>query len=72
MPKNKNLNGGYIGILVILITVTLIIFFIVRTDLFTGQKGGKNMIEQGTSAVDSAKAVKETIEFNNRTTMEGL
>jgi len=66
------LNGGYIGILVVFITVALMIFFMVRTDLFNGRKDGKNMIEQGIDAEKSAQAAKDMIELNNRTTMQQL
>lgn len=66
----KNLNGGYVGLLMLLIGVGLIIFFIVRTDLFTGEKGSKNMIEQGTDAVDQAKAARTMIENNSKQAAE--
>lgn len=60
----RKVNGGYIGLLMLLIGVALIIFFIVRTDLFSGQKDGKNMIEQGTDAVEETNEVKHLIEKN--------
>ena len=66
MKNNKNLNCGFIGILSLLIVVAIIIFFIVRTDLFTGQKEGKNMIEQGMSDIDKARDAKNLLEQNNK------
>ena len=56
----------------VFITVALMIFFMVRTDLFNGRKDGKNMIEQGIDAEKSAQAAKDMIELNNRTTMQQL
>jgi len=58
-------NGGYIGILMLLIGVAIIIFFMVRTDMFGGKKGDKTYLEQNTSAIDSAKDAKAMIEYNN-------
>jgi len=72
MKKGKDLEGGYIGILMLLIGVVIIIFLIVRTDLFTGQKGSKNMIEQGTDSIQKAKNVKNLVEQDNTQTMEEL
>ncbi len=69
--KNKRIfNGGFVGLLALLIVVAIIAFLIVRTDLFTGEKGGKNIIEQGTSAIDQAKDVKALIEDNSRKAIE--
>ena len=68
-------NGGYVGILMLLIGVAIIAFLIVRTDLFTGQKGGqegKNMIEQGQDSINKAKAVKDMVERNSVNTMKEL
>lgn len=66
MKDKKFLNGGFIGLLILLIGVAIIIFFIMRTDLFTGQKGSKNMIEQNLDSVNRAKEVKIMIEQNSR------
>lgn len=72
MKKGKNLEGGYVGILMLLLGVAIIIFLVMRTDLFTGQKGGENMIEQGTNSIQKAEDVKNLIEQNNIQTMEEL
>jgi hypothetical protein len=72
MEKVKNLKGGYIGLIMLLIGVAVIVFLIVRTDLFSGQKGSKNMIEQGTDSIQKAEDVKNIIEQNNTKTMEEL
>lgn len=68
--KNKNSTGGFIGILMILITVTVIIFIMFRTDLFNGKKGSKSIIEQDLNAVQQAKDVKALLEKNSAQTME--
>ena len=60
-------NGGYIGILMILISVTIIVFIMVRSDLFTQkQEGEKTVIEQDLEAVNQAKAVKALVEQNSQ------
>lgn len=65
MLNNKNSNGGFVGILMILITVTVIIFIMFRTDMFNGKKGSKSMIEQDLDAVQQAKDVKALLEKNS-------
>jgi hypothetical protein len=60
--SKQNSSGGYVAILVLFLSVTLIIFFVIRTDLFTGQKGDKNIIERNKEALDSAEAVKLQVE----------
>ncbi|MFA6251445.1 MAG: hypothetical protein WC603_02355 [Candidatus Paceibacterota bacterium] len=66
MQKRTILNGGYIGILMLLLGVAIIVFFIIRTDLFTNEKDGKNMIEQNKDAIDKANAVKALMEQKSR------
>ena len=61
MKNKNNLQRGFIGIISLLIAVAIIIFFIVRTDLF-GSKDGKNVIEQGQSDIQSAKDTKALLE----------
>jgi len=72
MKKSRTINGGYIGILMLLLGVALMAFLIIRTDLFTGGKDGndKNMIEQSKADIDQAKAVKEMMEKNTRLVTE--
>jgi hypothetical protein len=65
MKKNNILNGGYIGIIMLLLGVFIIIFFIVRSDLFTREKEGVNVLEKSQDYIDSAKDVKGLIEKNN-------
>ena len=69
MPNLIANNKGYIGLLMLLIGVGIMIFFIVRTDLFTGQKNGKNMLEQGNDAIKQAQDAKNLIEKNNQQSM---
>ncbi len=70
MNTKGSFNGGFIGILMLFIVVAGTIFFIVRTDLFTGQKGGKSMLEVNTGAIQSAKDVKIQLEQNNNFSVE--
>ena len=65
MRNIKNSTGGFIGILMILITVTVIIFIMFRTDMFGGKKGSKSVIEQDLNAVQQAKDVKALLEENS-------
>ncbi len=70
MKTREISNGGYIGILMLLIGVAIMIFFIVRTDLFSGQKGGKSMLQIDQDAVNKAKDVKAMVEQNSRQAAE--
>ena len=65
MP-NKKYSGGFIGLLALLICVAIIAILIVRSDLFSGNKDGKNTIEQGMDAIDAAKNAKNLIEQHTR------
>ena len=77
MQKN-NSNKGFIGLLALLITVSIIIFFIVRPDLFTlepkwgsglqnnAELEGNNILEKGFNAIDKAKDAKALMEKNNQ------
>lgn len=68
--SNKKYIGGYIGLLMLLITVAVMAFIIVRTDLFKGfstdQKNSKNIIEEGFDAINQSKNAKNLIEQNSR------
>lgn len=70
MTRNNKLNRGFIGLLMLLIGFAIIAFFIIRTDLFGGQKDGKNMIEQGRDSINEADNAKKLIEQNSRRTIE--
>ena len=67
--QNK-LNGGYIGLISLLIGVVIIAFIIAKTDIFTGQKNGKNTIEQGREVIDQANNAKNIIEQYSRRAIE--
>ena len=73
--SNKKYKGGFIGLLVLLITVAIIAILIVRTDLFSvknqdidmfDQDSDKNVIERGMDAIDSARNAKNLIEQHTR------
>lgn len=70
MQTNQNSTGGYIRLVVLLISIALIAFFLLRTNLFNGQKGSKNMLEQGQEDIQKAKAVKGVVEENSRGSFE--
>jgi len=59
-------EGGFIGLLALLISVAVIALIVVRTDLFSGKDGDKSMLEQGTDAVNRANEVKNLIEGRNQ------
>ena len=66
MKKNNILNGGYVGIIMLLLGVCIIVFLIVRPDLFTHEKDGVNVLEKSQDYIDSAKDAKNLIERNNQ------
>lgn len=60
----RNSEGGYVGLIILLLSVCFIVFFIMRTDIFSGTDG--NMIEQGNSSIDRANGVSNQIELRNQ------
>jgi hypothetical protein len=72
MKNKRNLNGGYIGLLLLLLGVAFIIFFFFRSDLFSGQKDGKTIIEQDLNALNQAKDAKALIEEKSKKSAEDL
>lgn len=66
MKNIKTTNGGYIGILMILIVTVAIVFFMFRTDVFDGKEGGKSVVEKDLEAIDAAKEAKMMIEAGNQ------
>ena len=70
MQNKKNLNKGYIALLMLLIGVALMVLFIVRTDIFSGKKDTKSMLEQDLDAVNQVKEVKALVEEKSRKTLE--
>ncbi len=56
-----NNQSGYIGLLTVLLVVGAIIFFILRSDLFSGS-GGKSILQQNTDAVQKARDLKIQLE----------
>ncbi len=69
-------NGGFVGLLMLLICVSIIALIIVRTDLFkgfpTGQSGNQNTFEHGIDAINAAKNAKNLIEQNSKNTNKQL
>lgn len=63
------LNGGYIGLIMLLLGVVIIVFLVITTDLFTGQKEDKNIIEKGNSYIDQAQQAKDLLEQNSQKIM---
>ncbi len=77
----KNFNGGYIGLIMLLIGVSIIVFIIFKKDLFFGQtysvekengienNTGENMIDRGNDYIDQARQAKDLLEKNSRQKM---
>jgi len=65
------MNKGFMGILSLLIAVAVIVFLLVRSDLFIS-KDQKSFDEIRTGAIDDAKAAKDLIEARDREAMEEL
>ena len=75
MKEGRIQNSGYIGLLALLISVAIIIFLIIRMDLYY-KKGANGEPTQNTpaklQAIDSAKQAKDMIEKNNQKTVEQI
>jgi hypothetical protein len=63
MMRKNNSNGGYMMLLLFIIGVVVIIAFIVRTDLFGGDR---NVIENGKNAFEDAKKATNNVENGYR------
>lgn len=72
MKNKKNINGGYIGLLILLLGVAFMAFLFFRSDLLLGQKGGKTIIEKDLEAINQAKEVKTLIEEKSERSTEEL
>lgn len=80
--RDKNiLNGGFIGLVMLLIGVSIIVFIMFRKNIFFGQTyspekengientTGENMIDRGNDYIGEAREAKEMLERNSRKTM---
>lgn len=77
----KKFNGGYVGLLLLLIGVSIIVFIMFRKNIFFGQtysvekengienKTGENMIDRGNDYIDQARQAKDLLEKNSRQKM---
>lgn len=68
-------NGGYVGLLALLITVAIIALITWRSDLFSTSDNNDNIqsvIERDLGAIDSARDAKNMLEQNNLKSVEGL
>jgi len=63
-------NRGYIGLLLLLLGVALMAMLIVRSDLFSGKKDDKGMLEEDLQAVDKAQEAKNLLEQQNKQSVE--
>ena len=70
MKSDQNLKGGYIGLLVLFMGTALIIFFIIRTDIFSGKSGGKSIIEQKTDSINKAEESRNKIQIRSQEASE--
>ncbi len=66
MKKNNILNGGYVGIIMLLLGVCIIVFLIVRLDLFKSEKDTVNVLEKSQDYINNAKEAKNLIERKNQ------
>ena len=71
MKKRKKLNGGYAGLLMLLIGVSIIIFIMFRNNIISNTSNNeenvkKNMIETNLDYVDQARDVKDMLEKKNQ------
>lgn len=62
----RNSESGFIGVLILLLGSLLIIFFILRTDIFSNKSKDGNMIQNGVEAIDKAKGVRTQIEIKSQ------
>lgn len=58
-------------LIMLLLGVALIALLLVRTDLFSGDKNQKSVIEQRTEAVDEAVELKAMLEARDRGQSQG-
>lgn len=77
----KKFNGGYVGLILLLIGVSIIVFIIFRKNLFVSQtystekennienNTGENMIDRGNDYIDQARQAKDLLEKNSRQKM---
>jgi hypothetical protein len=70
MPYRKNLNGGFIGILVLLIGVTILIFLMAKN--ITGLKGNGEDTSGDLTPIDAANNAKNLIEKDSARTNQEL
>ena len=72
MNHRGKFKGGYVGLLGLLITITLITFLVWRSDLFGAGPKQQTVIEQDKAAIESAEAAKQLIEKHGSQTNEQL
>ncbi|MEK7588546.1 MAG: hypothetical protein AAB438_01890, partial [Patescibacteria group bacterium] len=68
MQNKKTSNGGYVAIVLLVLGFVGIGLFAFRTDLFTGNKEDKSMIEQDLAALEKATEAKNLIEESSKKT----
>ena len=71
--KNSSIKqGGYVGLILILLGVLGVGLFTFRTQIFSGDKESKSTTERDLYAIDQAREAKDLIEQNSKnTTAEG-
>lgn len=66
-------NGGYIGLISLLLSVAIIFFVIWRFGPSSKtDSSSKNVIEQDLQAIEQANLLKESLEQNNRQMFEEI
>lgn len=70
MKNNFKLNGGYIGLLVLLVAIVAGGFFVFKPNKPAQEESSKNIIEEASGAIEQAKEVNDLVEQNNKNTTE--
>jgi hypothetical protein len=70
MKNKRNLNGGYVGLLILLISVSILVLVMFKSNFFRGQNNSKSIIEQDLNAVTKAQNVKNILENDNKKLLE--
>lgn len=72
MKPKRNLNGGYIGLLMLLIGVAIIAILFVKSTWFANFGQGRATPGTGFNTINSAQNAKNLIEQNSQKTNEQL
>jgi flagellar basal body-associated protein FliL len=66
MKNKKTLNGGYVGLVILLVGVSILVFFMFKSNLTSQGKYNKNAIEKGNDYINQAKNTKDMLEKSSQ------